>query len=85
MVEKIVQLENTSIHAWHMQSTYLKVETLNSLPSLNVFRQMERISCPDLSSKANNMTQSGLKLTLRSRIYCLFAMMSLSDAKLVIL
>lgn len=84
VVERMVQLGNISIHTWHVQSTSLEVETSNLLPSLNVFRQMERTSCLDLFSKANNMTQSGLKLALRSHMYCLFATMSLSNVRLVI-
>ena len=45
---------------------------------------MERISCLDSSSKVSNMTQSGLKLTAKSCMYCLLAVMPFTDARFMI-
>src|SRR6267154_3537783 len=84
VVERMGHAENTSIHVVHVQSTNTKVRTLNLLLSLNVFRQMERISCLDSSSKVSNMTQSGLKLTAESYMYCLLAVMPFTDARFLI-
>ena len=57
----------------HLKSLFIP---LNSSLLLNAFVQTETHSGLDLALKASNMTQSGLELTAKSRMYCLPALLS---------